>query len=167
MVFAIVVHGGGPFCSVFRRDWDSLEEQSVRHACVLAVCVPVHPAGGLGERGPPDEPLHPARSVLPFLSPHSFALLLSPSSAPPPLLSSISQQEFMSCDSLKPIISSPPTSIPSQPLGNNTQPLDQSPERPAAGLMLIKESIVVDLCCQSQSSWAAQSFSRCVLSLCR
>lgn len=145
VVFAIVAEsrffmvaglsvGAVKHSGVFSCDWDSLEEESVRHGAWLSACW--SSGGGRGGIRAAEEaaraqstlPLHPARSILSFHSPltHSpCCSLLHPLS----FLSSISQRGFISCDSLKPIISSPPTSIPSEPLDNNTQPLDQSPKR--------------------------------------
>lgn len=125
--------------SVFSCDWDSLEKENVRHGAWLSVCW--SSSRGLGEKwAVGDKPpllIQPA----PFFSSLSILLQasytpLSPLICPGALCSilfsfllSISQRGFISCDSLKPIISSPPTSILSQPLNNSTQPLDQSPER--------------------------------------
>lgn len=125
--------------SVFSCDWDSLEKENVRHGAWLSVCW--SSSRGLGEKwvvgDKPPLLIQPAPSFS-FLSIllHASYTPLFPLICPGALCSilfsffpSISQRGFISCDSLKPIISSPPTSIPSQPLNNNTQPLDQSPER--------------------------------------
>lgn len=107
---------------VFGCEWDSLEEESVRHGAWLYVCW--SSGAGLGECG------RWRRAQSGFLIQPASSFPFSPLSLIcPAALSSISQQGFISCDSLRPIICPPPTSIPSQPLNNNTQPLDQSPKR--------------------------------------
>lgn len=88
-----------------------------------------HPAGDGEKKGKRAE----LPSSLSLCHPFSFlAPSFAPAAASSILLSfasCISQRGFISSDSRKPIISSPPTSISSQPLSNNTQLLDQSPER--------------------------------------
>lgn len=120
--------------SVFSCDWDSLEEESVRHGAWLSVCWSF--SWGLGENGRWRRRAGPSRASL-LIRPASFfpsssLSLVCPAALSSILfsfLSSISQRGFITCDSLKPIISSPPTSILNQPLNNNTQPLDQSSKR--------------------------------------
>lgn len=91
-----------------------------------------HPVREWGENGRWREaqwslPPHPAVLSFPSSLTH-FALLLSPQSSSSSSLPSLNGGSSLVI-SLKPIISSPPTSIPGQPLNNNTQPLDQSPKR--------------------------------------
>lgn len=97
-VFVIVAHsqffmvadlsvGAVKHSGVFSCDWDSLEEESVRHGAWLCVCW--SSSGGLGECGrwrraqsslpPQSRPLHLFLSLLS----HSFAPLLSPPSSSP------------------------------------------------------------------------------------
>lgn len=97
---------------VFSCDWDSLEEENVRHGAWLSARW--SSSGGLREeeagRAELSFPLPPALSILSFLA----ASLLCPAALSPILFSfpfSISQQGFISCDSLKPIISSLPASV--------------------------------------------------------
>lgn len=120
--------------SVFSCDWDSLEEESVRHGAWLSVCWSF--SRGLGEIGQRRRRAGPSQASLlnqpASLFPSCALSLICPAALSSILfsfLSSISQRGFIACHSLKPIISSPPTSIPSLPLNNNTQPLDQSSKR--------------------------------------
>lgn len=102
---------------VFSCDWDSLEEESVRHGAWLSVCW--SSSGGLGENGGGRQsPVKPPSSIQPApscpFSPLLFICSAALSSILFSLLSSISQQGFISCDSVKPIISSP-TNLHPQP----------------------------------------------------
>lgn len=72
---------------VFSCDWNSLEEENVRHGALLSVCWSSR--GGTGGIWAAEEP-SPFSS--PFLFPllsYSSALLLSPSSSSPPSLPSL------------------------------------------------------------------------------
>lgn len=70
-----------------------------------------HPAGDWGKIFGGGGQVELPFSSFPFLLSAAFSLLLSPF-IPISSPSSISHRGFISCDSLKPIISSPPTSIP-------------------------------------------------------
>lgn len=100
--------------SVFSCDWDSLEKESVRHGAWLSVCW--SSSGGLGGKWVVEDKPPSSSSLLhPFLSLHLLLCLTVLSLICPAALSSIlfsflpsiSQRGFISCDSLKPIISSP------------------------------------------------------------
>lgn len=85
--------------SVFSCDWDSLEEESVRHGAWLSVCW--SSSGGMGRKwaleGGTVEP--PSSSSCPFLSLLSYSFCPAAlSSVLVFLLSSISQRGFISCD---------------------------------------------------------------------
>lgn len=120
--------------SVFSCDWDSLEEESVRHGAWLSVCWSF--SRGLEEigrwrrrqgRAKPPSSTSPLQSSRPVLSP-SFAPPLSPPFSSPSCLPSLSGGSLL-------VIHWSPLSVPRQPpspgqaLNNNTQPLDQSSKR--------------------------------------
>lgn len=113
---------------------------------------PVQHRGNVGGGGGPSPASSPRLPHL-FLSPlsHSFALLLSPSSSFPFPLPSLNRGSSL-------VMRRSPLSVPHRPpspasLSTTTYNRSiRAPRGPAALLMLIKESIVVDPCCQSQSS---------------
>lgn len=138
---------------VFSCDWDSLDEENVRHGAWLSVCW--SSSRGLRKKGyrlsfPP----HPGSVVL-FLLPSLPRCFLSPSLSLPSFFSS-PLASLNGGSSL--VIHWSPLSVPHQPtspasLSATTHNYSiKAPRGLAAWLMLTKEFIVVDLCSQSQSS---------------
>lgn len=133
LMVADLTVGAVKHSGVFGCEWNSLADESVRHGVWLYVCwtsSAVPGECGWWRRAQSGLLTSPASSFpfspLSLICPAALSFILFP------FPSSISQQGFISCDSPKPIISPPPTSIPSQPLNNNAQPLDQSPKRPGS-----------------------------------
>lgn len=115
LVVADLSVGAVKHSGVFGCDWDSLEEESVRHGAWLCVLVILWRTGGMwAVKEEPDEPPSSSATLHLLLSLllHSFALLLSLPLLLLSFLSSISHQGFISCDLLEPIISPLPASSP-------------------------------------------------------